>query len=73
MTRSHILTRSDLANLTGYTQPARQLRWLRNTLRLSPPTRADGLPVVSLAQVEAALAGATQATARAPNWRKPPP
>jgi hypothetical protein len=65
-----LLTRDDLRELTGYRQPSRQLAWLAEHLRIKPPRRVDGLPVVSRAQVEAALAGARNTVGTGPNWSK---
>jgi Domain of unknown function (DUF4224) len=63
-----LLTAIELADLTGYRQPARQARWLSATLRITPPRRADGMLVVSRAQVENALAGQRAAVAEGPKW-----
>lgn len=66
-----ILTATELQALTGYRQPRRQLAWLQTTLRIAAPRRADGLPVVSWTQVEAALAGKSAPPATAgPRWSK---
>lgn len=66
-----LLTRDELVALTGYRQRTRQAQWLREQLRLRPPLRADGSPVVSRAQVEAALGGKAAGKATAgPNWSK---
>jgi hypothetical protein len=66
-----LLTRAELIELTGYRQRRCQIAWLREHLRIVPPLRADGLPVVTHAQVEAALAGhARNAAAAGPNWSK---
>ena len=71
MTTALLLTAADLAELTGYRQPARQARWLREQLRIEAPRRADGQPVVSRAQVEAALAGQRGAgSTSGPRWSK---
>ena len=68
-----LLTRDDLVELTGYRQYARQVRWLSERLRITPPRRADGLPIVSRAQLEAALAGKAPAAGSAgPKWSKLP-
>jgi hypothetical protein len=70
------LTREELVSLTGYQQPSRQLSWLQRHLRLTPPRRADGLPVVTRLQVEHALsatAGANKVQASGPRWSKAPP
>lgn len=63
------LSHDELVALTGYRQHARQLRWLRERLKLSPPLRADGLPVVTRVQVEAAVSG-RQVAANGPRWSK---
>lgn len=68
-----LLTRDDLRELTGYRQPSRQLAWLAEHLRIKPPRRLDGLPVVSRAQVEAALSGARQEVTSGPKWSKAAP
>lgn len=68
-----LLTADELHQLTGYRQHARQLQWLRECLRLSPPLRADGMPIVSRAQLEAALispAGTPAPAAAGPRWSK---
>ena len=66
-----ILTADELQTLTGYRQQRRQLAWLQAKLRIAAPRRADGMPVVSWAQVEAALAGKTPAVGTAgPRWSK---
>ncbi len=68
---SMILSADELQALTGYRQQRRQLNWLRDTLRISAPRRADGMPVVSRAQVEYALAGKSPAASAAgPRWSK---
>lgn len=66
-----ILTADELQALTGYRQQRRQLAWLQTTLRIVAPRRADGMPVVSWAQVEAALGGKGPAAGTAaPRWSK---
>lgn len=67
---SIFLDRDDLRDLTGYRQFSRQLRWLAANLHINPPRRVDGLPVVSRAQVEAALAGTRVQAPASPNWSK---
>jgi hypothetical protein len=67
---SFLLTAAELRALTGYRQHARQLAWLRDRLKIAPPLRADGLPVVSHAQVEAALAGKSTPASNSPRWSK---
>jgi hypothetical protein len=68
---SLVLTREELQDLTGYRQQARQLEWLSDRLRIKAPRRADGMPIVSRAQVEDALAGKAQAAgAGGPRWSK---
>lgn len=64
------LTAAELVELTGYRQHRRQLKWLAERLKITPPLRADGLPVVSRAQVEAGLAGRPAAASRSPQWSK---
>jgi Domain of unknown function (DUF4224) len=68
-----LLSRGELEQLTGYRQAARQVKWLRARLKITPPLRADGLPIVSRAQVEAGLSGAPDAGAAGPKWRKMAP
>jgi len=65
-----LLSRAELVDLTGYRQRGRQVRWLRERLRIDPPLRADGSPVVSRDQVENALAGKHAAPANGPRWSK---
>lgn len=68
---SLMLSEDELQSLTGYKQHSRQRQWLIDRLKIVPPLRADGLPVVSRAQVEAGLAGkGTQPATRGPNWSK---
>jgi hypothetical protein len=70
------LSREELVSLTGYQQPSRQLTWLQRRLRLNPPRRADGLPVVTRLQVENALAAQATGTAvqtSGPRWSKTAP
>lgn len=62
------LTAAELVELTGYRRRVKQARWLREKLRITPPLRADGLPIVSRAQVKAALAGKPQQAQ--PKWSK---
>ena len=64
------LSADDLRALTGYRQHARQLQWLATHLRISPPRRCDGLPVVSKVQVEEALAGKQHKALAGPAWSK---
>ena len=66
-----LLTRDELVQLTGYRQRSRQVGWLRDRLRITPPLRADGLPIVTRAQIEAALGGQPAAPApNGPKWSK---
>lgn len=70
---SLLLSADELRELTGYAQPSRQIRWLRERLRIDPPRRPDGRPVVSRAAVEAALRPGQQTAASAgPRWSKVP-
>ena len=39
------LTADELKELTGYQQRTRQVRWLREVLKIDPPRRADGLAI----------------------------
>ena len=68
-----LLSADELQELTGYRQRTRQLRWLRERLKIEPPQRADGQPVVSRAQVEAALSGQPKVASAGPKWSTPAP
>lgn len=71
MTVALLLTPEELIALTGYRQHRRQFEWLKARLKIVPPLRADGLPIVSRAQVEAALAGGPAApVSNGPKWSK---
>lgn len=65
-----LLTADELVQLTGYRQHARQVEWLHERLRLTPPRRADGLPIVTRAQLEAALDGRKATEHNGPRWSK---
>lgn len=68
-----VLTRDELIELTGYRQTNRQVKWLEQQLRIKPPRRADGLPVVTRAQLEQALdrrGGGSPAQTVGPRWSK---
>ncbi len=68
-----VLTRAELVDLTGYQQTSRQLQWLQEHLHITPPRRADGLPVVTRTQLEQALARRTPslgAQTSGPRWSK---
>jgi hypothetical protein len=67
-----LLTAEELQALTGYRQRTRQLAWLQARLAIKAPQRADGLPVVSRAQLEAALAGKAPTAEAGPKWSKMP-
>lgn len=70
------LTPTELRELTGYRQRSKQLAWLREKLRIVAPLRADGMPVVSRAQVEAALSGRQEASptgSSGPKWKTAQP
>jgi len=62
-----LLTADELITLTGYRQHRRQLRWIAERLKIKPPTRPDGLPIISRAQLEAALAGKAERVSKI-NW-----
>jgi hypothetical protein len=62
-----LLTADELVELTGYRQHRRQIQWLADRLKIKPPTRPDGLPIISRAQFEAALAGKTAPVSNI-NW-----
>jgi len=64
-----LLSAEELRQLTGYRQHARQVRWLNDRLKIRAPQRADGLPIVTRAQLEATLAGQEKAAAAGPRWR----
>jgi hypothetical protein len=64
------LTADELKELTGYQQRTRQVRWLREVLKIDPPRRADGLAIVTRAQLEAAIGGARPEAANGPRWSK---
>jgi hypothetical protein len=55
--RDVMLTEDQIRELTGYRQHARQLRWIADQLKIKAPIRADGLPILTEAQLNAALAG----------------
>jgi hypothetical protein len=65
-----LLTPEELVQLTGYRQRGRQVAWLRGQLKLAPILRADGMPLVTRVQVEAALAGRAVAATSGPKWSK---
>ena len=68
-----VLSRDELVELTGYRQTHRQARWLEQQLRITPPRRADGLPIVTRTQLEQALArraGGTASQTSGPRWSK---
>lgn len=65
-----MLTEQQIRDLTGYRQHARQLRWIAEQLKIKAPVRADGLPVVTAAQLESAVAGKKVAASNEPNWSK---
>jgi hypothetical protein len=64
-----MLTEDQVRELTGYRQHARQHRWLVEKLKIDAPLRADGLPIVTQLQIEAAVAG-TKAPANGPKWTR---
>lgn len=63
------LSEDEMVALTGYRQHARQRRWLAERLKIHAPLRADGLPVVTRAQVEAAVDKKTPSAG--PKWSTP--
>lgn len=64
-----LLTEEQIRQLTGYRQHARQLRWIAEQLKIKAPIRADGLPILTASQLDAAIAGRPTA-AQEPNWSK---
>ena len=48
------LKREQLEALTGYTQPSKQVEWVRKHLGIEPPLRRDGRPSISQEVVDAA-------------------
>lgn len=48
------LKRDQLEALTGYTQPTKQVQWVRKHLGIEPPLRRDGRPSISQEVVDAA-------------------
>jgi hypothetical protein len=64
-----LLTEDEIRALTGYRQHSRQLRWLSEQLKIKAAIRADGLPIVTRAQLESAVNGRPVA-APEPNWSK---
>lgn len=70
MTQPLLLTAAELVQLTGYRQHTRQVQWLSERLRLTPPRRADGLPVITRAQLEAALVGQPSQAINGPRWSR---
>ncbi|HCZ48006.1 MAG TPA: hypothetical protein DCZ11_03255 [Gammaproteobacteria bacterium] len=63
------LTPAELAALTGYRRPSKQIRWLREQLRVSPAVRPDGTPAVTWEAINAAMAPKPVASS-APRWSK---
>lgn len=65
------LSRTELVELTGYKRPCDQLRWIRDKLKIEPPLRRDGLPVLFRTQLEA-VAGQQKAAdaSNGPRWSK---
>jgi hypothetical protein len=59
------LSRTELVELTGYKRPCDQLRWIRDKLKIEPPLRRDGLPVLFRTQLEA-VTGQQKAAALTP-------
>lgn len=53
-----LLTDAEIEELTGYQQPAKQVEFLRDRLRLIPAVRPDGRPRITFAAVTAAMIGA---------------
>lgn len=48
------LKREQLEALTGYSQPSKQVEWVRKNLGIEPPLRRDGRPSISQEVVDAA-------------------
>jgi uncharacterized protein DUF4224 len=71
MSESLFLTGAELQELTGFTQPAAQLRWLRKW-KIRHFVNAHGRPVVTRAAVEG-LPGARDRPTTQPNWDALPP
>lgn len=65
-----ILNEEQIRNLTGYRQHVRQLRWIAEQLKIKAPIRADGLPILTEAQLNAAISGSAPKASRI-NWSKP--
>lgn len=63
-----VLSEAELIEVTGYRQKARMWKWLERNLRIKAPKRADGLPVVTRAQIDQAVM--TGRTIAGPNWSK---
>lgn len=64
-----MLTEQQIRDLTGYRQHARQARWIAEQLKLKVPLRADGLPVLTQAQLEATVGDEPAQVSRI-NWNK---
>jgi len=65
-----MLTEEQIRELTGYRQHARQLRWIADQLKIKAPIRADGLPVLTEAQLNAAIAGQKVTDEGEYNWSR---
>lgn len=65
------LTRAELVELTGYKVQSKQVQWIREKLKIEPPIRKDGVPVLFRSQLEA-IAGQqkTEAASNGPRWSK---
>lgn len=64
-----ILSELQIIQLTGYRQHSRQLRWIADQLKIKAPIRADGLPILTEAQINAAISGSPKVSRI--NWSKP--
>lgn len=65
------LSRAELVELTGYKIPSKQVRWIKDKLKIDPPLRKDGVPVLFRSQLDA-IAGQqkTEAASNGPRWSK---
>lgn len=65
-----ILDEDQIRKLTGYRQHARQLRWIADQLKIKAPIRADGLPILTDAQLDAAISGSRVADEGEFTWSR---
>ncbi len=67
-----VLTEQQIRDLTGYRQHSRQARWIAEQLKIKAPIRADGLPILTMAQLQGAIVTESQdASAGEFTWSKP--